>query len=94
MPGLGSRSRNPLTWPALAAGRVSQLAHLPAAGETAKTLMDWAFVSPVSPVSPFLKIIGRTKNLIGRMRNWNGRTDMGVLIGTKPLLLRQVRQVQ
>ena len=76
MRGLGSRSKNRHTWPTIVAGRVSHLSHLPAAGETAKTCMDWAFVSPVSPVSPILKIIGRTKNLICRMRNWNGKRGM------------------
>ena len=60
-----------------AAARVSHLSHLPAAGETAKTPVDGAFVSPVSPVSLILKIIGRTKNLIGRMKNWNGKRDIG-----------------
>ena len=37
------------------------LSHVPAAGGTAKTRADWAFVSPVSPVPPYLKLIGIQK---------------------------------
>ena len=36
--------------------------HLSAAGGTAKTCADWAFVSGVSPVSPNLKLIDRIQS--------------------------------
>ena len=47
-------------------GRVGpMLSHLPAAGGTVKMGADWAFVSGVSPVSPYLKLIERIQRKKG-----------------------------
>jgi hypothetical protein len=64
----GSASKINATYPSRARfGRVGpMLSHLPAAGGTPKRCANWAFVSPVSPVSPNLKLIEKKKVGNGR----------------------------
>ena len=50
MAGSGSRSK-------LAAHECPTLSHVPAASGTMKTRVDWGFVSGVSRVSPYLKLM-------------------------------------
>ena len=64
----GSASKTKAIYPArVRFGRhgCPMLSHLSAAGGTAKVCADWAFVSGVSPVSPYLKLIDRIQRKKG-----------------------------
>jgi hypothetical protein len=58
-----------------------------AAGGTAKVCVDWAFVSGVSPVSPYLE-------LIDNYRNEDGNRHRQALVGVPARALGQVGQTQ
>jgi hypothetical protein len=61
--------------------------HVSAAGGTAKVRADWTFVSGVSPVSPYLK-------LLEDFRRKDRERQGEALIGALPRVLGQVGQVQ
>ena len=63
------------------------LSHTRAAGGTAQVCADWAFVSGVSPVPPYLELIENYRN-----GAWlkHGR----LLVGAQARVLRQVGQAQ
>ena len=63
------------------------LSRVSSAGGTAKKRVDWAFVSGVSPVSPYLK-------LIDEYRNGEWKRHGRALVGATPPALRQVGRVQ
>ena len=58
----GSASKTKATYPFgvyVSAGGCPTLSHMSGASGTAKVCANWAFVSGVSPVSPYLKLIER-----------------------------------
>ena len=63
------------------------LSHVPAAGGTAKVCADWAFVSGVSLVSPYLR-------LLEDYRKGDWERQWRALIALTPPLLGQVGQAQ
>ena len=63
------------------------LSHISAAGGAVKMRADWAFVSPVSPVSPNLKLIKDNRTAEWRR---HGRALVGAMLRTP----RQVGRVQ
>jgi len=81
MLGSGSKTKAGISAPCPTWSRVRR------AGETAKVRVDWAIVSGVSPVSPYLE-------LIYDYRNGEWERHRRALVGALPCALRQVGPVQ